>query len=379
MVPVPRPELPRIITYYQTHHTPDGRPISVLPLLTEPGISVTHVIVAAIHLNEDPSAMTLNDHHPDHARFDTLWAEMRVLQASGVRVLGMLGGAAKGSFARLDGGPAQFETYYAPLRELVRARALDGLDLDVEEDMSLAGVVRLIDRLRADFGRDFIITLAPVASALLGDHDPRRNLSGFGYEALHAARGSEVAWLNTQFYCGWGDCSSPHMYNAAVARGVWPAEKIVVGLITNPASGGGWTPWEALMYVLPLLAGHHARFGGVMGWEYFNSLPGGEDRPWEWAMFMTALLRGERAVADGEQPVLKAIESEAQREHVELEEEKEKQMEKKAEEEQKCAEGKATQQQQQQQPSHEVDGQQGPEAPVPGDFDYYSDRQKDLD
>ncbi|KAL8371877.1 hypothetical protein RB595_001603 [Gaeumannomyces hyphopodioides] len=371
MAPVPRLELPRIITYYQTHHTPDGRPISVLPLLTEPGISVTHVIVAAIHLNADPSAMTLNDHHPDHPRFETLWAEMRVLQASGVRVLGMLGGAAKGSFARLDGSPSQFETYYAPLRDLVCARALDGLDLDVEEEMSLAGAVRLIDRLRADFGRDFIITLAPVASALLGDHDPRRNLSGFGYEALHATRGHEVDWLNTQFYCGWGDCSSPHMYNATVARGVWPAEKIVVGLITNPASGGGWTPWEALMYVLPLLAGHHARFGGVMGWEYFNSLPGGEDRPWEWAMFMTALLRGERAVADGEQPVLEAIESEAQKEHVELENKQKKA----AEEEQKHTEGKATQQQ----PPHEVDDQKGPEAPVPRDFEYYSDRQKDSD
>lgn len=110
-----------------------------------------------------------------------------------------------------------------------------------------------------------------------------------------------------------------------------------------------------------------------MGWEYFNSLPGGEDRPWEWAMFMTALLRGERAVADGEQPVLKAIESEAQKEQVALEKMK-REKEEEQKQKQKRAEEKGAQQ-----PPHEVDDQQGPEAPIPGDFEYYSDGQKESD
>lgn len=201
MPPVPPPPaLPRIITYYQTHHTPDGVPISVLPLLTQPGIRLTHLILAAIHINGDPDGLTLNDHAPSHPRFQTLWAELRVLQASGVKVLGMLGGAAKGSFSRErldapDGDPA-FERYYAPLRDLVRERGLDGIDLDVEEEMSLAGAVRLVDRLRADFGPGFIITFAPVAAALL---DSRRNLSGFDYEALEVMRGRDIAWYNCQF------------------------------------------------------------------------------------------------------------------------------------------------------------------------------------
>lgn len=200
MPPVPSPPaLPRIITYYQTHHTHDGKSISALPLLTQPGIRLTHLILAAIHINGDPHAITLNDHPPSHPRFHTLWAEMRVLQASGVRVLGMLGGAAKGTFAvdRLGSDDdAVFERYYAPLRDLVRARALDGLDLDVEEEMSLGAAVRLVDRLRADFGPDFIITFAPVAAALL---DSRNNLSGFDYEALEVMRGHEIAWYNCQF------------------------------------------------------------------------------------------------------------------------------------------------------------------------------------
>lgn len=203
----------------------------------------------------------------------------------------MLGGAAKGSYARLE---SAFESYYPPLRNLIRTYALDGIDLDVEEPMSLAGVIHLIDQLRSDFGPDFIITLAPVASALL---DARRNLSGFDYEALEVMRGKEISWYNAQFYCGWGDCASPLMYEMILARG-WPAEKVVVGLVTNPENGSGWVPWQMLGSVIPALVGRHARFGGVMGWEYFNSLPGGKERPWEWARFMTALLRGERTVWD---------------------------------------------------------------------------------
>jgi hypothetical protein len=265
----------------------------VLPLLQNPGISLTHLILAAIHINEDPSALTLNDHPPDHPRFVTLWAELRVLQASGVKVLGMLGGAAQGSYARLDTDNLPvFERYYQPLAALIRARALDGIDLDVEEPMSLGGIIRLIDRLRADFGPAFLITLAPVAAALL---NAEHNLSGFDYEALEVMRGHEIAWYNAQFYCGWGDCSNPAMYEMLLVKG-WRPERIVVGLVTNPGNGSGWVPWNMLGTVLPLLAGRHPRFGGVMGWEYFNSLPGGEERPWEWAQAMTALLRGKRTV-----------------------------------------------------------------------------------
>ncbi|KAK4219212.1 chitinase [Rhypophila decipiens] len=309
MPPIPNQHVhtPRIITYYQTHHTPsseeypDGKHISILPLLQQPGISLTHVILAAIHINSSPSALTLNDHPPSHPRFTTLWAELRVLQASGIKVLGMLGGAAKGTFSRLDCpqglSTESFEAYYAPLKNLITQRGLDGLDLDVEEPMSLAGIIHLIDRLKADFGEDFIITLAPVASALL---DAKHNLSGFDYQALEVLRGGRIDWYNAQFYCGWGDCSNPVMYEMILLRG-WKAEKVVVGLVTNPENGGGYVPWEGLGNVLPLLVGRHARFGGVMGWEYFNSLPGGRERPWEWARCMTGLVRGRRVVNEEEE------------------------------------------------------------------------------
>ncbi|KAI2470826.1 glycoside hydrolase family 18 protein [Annulohypoxylon bovei var. microspora] len=277
---------PRIILYYQTTHDPKGNLISTLPLLIQPDISLTHLIVAAIHINEDPDGLTLNDHPPSDQRYTTMWAELRVAQACNTKVLGMLGGAAKGSFTRLDQDQATFEKYYGALHELIKDRSLDGLDLDVEEEMSLAGIVRLIDRLRADFGPAFLITLAPVAAALL---DPRRNLSGFDYAALEAARGPQIAWYNAQFYCGWGDAGSPDMYRMCVARG-WPADKIVLGLVTSPDNSPGWVSFGLLAPTLAVLRAQFPGFGGVMGWEYFNALPGDMARPWEWAQSMTKFL-----------------------------------------------------------------------------------------
>src|SRR5690242_9327885 len=121
MAPIP-PSTPRLITYYQTHYDRDGNFISILPFVKEPGISVTHVNLAAIHINDDPNNLTLNDHVPDHPKFDILWAELRILQASGIKVLAMLGGAAPGTFTRLDQDPVTFESYYLPLRDMLRQR-----------------------------------------------------------------------------------------------------------------------------------------------------------------------------------------------------------------------------------------------------------------
>ncbi|KAI3321891.1 glycoside hydrolase family 18 protein [Xylariaceae sp. AK1471] len=305
MHPASSTSLPRLILYHQTTHNPDGTSCSILPLITQPGITVTHIIIAAIHINQDPYGLTLNDHPPSDPRFTTTWAELRVAQASGITILGMLGGAAKGTYTRLDRDRTSFELYYEPLYDLVRERGLSGLDLDVEESMSLAGIIRLIDRLRADFGPDFIITLAPVAAALL---DARRNLSGFDYEALEVMRGSQIAWYNAQFYCGWGDASNPIMYEMCVARG-WAAEKLVVGLVTTPENGAGYVPFEVLHPNFKLLQRQFPKFGGVMGWEYFNGRPGGKERPWEWAQEMTKILRASDTEAQSiaQEPVQKPL------------------------------------------------------------------------
>ena len=282
MPPVSAAHKPKVVVYHQTHFR-NGHFVSVLPLITEAEVAIgtTHLIIAAIHLNNIPGDITLNDDPPNAPKFDQLWEEVATFQDVGVPVLGLLGGAAQGSFRRLDGSDAEFEAFYMPLRDLIRQRDLNGLDLDVEEQMSLNGVVRLIDRLKADFGSGFLITLAPVATALQG----RQHLSGFDYEALEVMRGNSISWYNTQFYNNWGRLESFVDFDAILRQG-WKPEKIVAGVLTNPSLGNGYIEFEQLKLTLAAMTQYYPGFGGVMGWEFYNSKPGDETRPWEWAEHM---------------------------------------------------------------------------------------------
>ncbi|KAK4237129.1 hypothetical protein C8A03DRAFT_44987 [Achaetomium macrosporum] len=269
-----RSELPRLIIYHQTTHDSVGRPISILPLINKQHIALTHLIVAAFHINANRT-VHLNDFPHHHALFHTLWNETCILQSTGIKVLGIVGGAAAGSFTRytLDGNTTTFESSYAALRDAITAHSLDGIDLDVEEPMTQRGITRLIRRLRSDFGRDFIITLAPVAAALAGWD----NLSGFNYGALEREVGREIAFYNTQFYSSFGSMRSTADFDEIVDAG--------------PVHGTGFVPHERLGQVIAALMRKYGVIGGIMGWEYFNGVPGGERQPWKWAEAITAMLR----------------------------------------------------------------------------------------
>ncbi|MCJ1405593.1 hypothetical protein MMC11_008821 [Xylographa trunciseda] len=220
-------------------------------------------------------------------KYDPLWAEIRELQDGGIKVLGMLGGAHQGSFTALDGEITSFDAHYKPLREMIAWMGLDGLDLDVEEAMSIAAVIRLIDHLKADFGKEFLITLAPIATAMRA----QQNLSGFDYEVLEKAFGHKIAWYNTQFYCGWGCMKSTVDYDKIAVR--WPVEKLVVGFVTNPQNCAGWVEDRVLRETLTALLEKCPKFGGVMGWEYFNSITSEhpeQGEPCRWAQLMSEIL-----------------------------------------------------------------------------------------
>jgi hypothetical protein len=212
-----------------------------------------------------------------------MWADLAKMRAAGVHVSVMVGGAAAGSFRRLD---TNFGTYYPLLRNVIRTYHLDGVDLDVEEGMSLAGIERLIDALRKDFGTGFIITLAPVATALSGGG----NLSGFNYDRLYHDRGSKISWFNAQFYNGWGSLASTGSYDAVIRHGVVPPGKVVAGATTSPANGGGYVSLTTLKSTLKKLTAKYPTFAGAAGWEYFNSEPGGRSAPWSWASGVASAL-----------------------------------------------------------------------------------------
>lgn len=112
LLPIPKPPsvlqdpTRRLITYVQTFTDTAGAPLSLLPLL-EHNTRTTHVILGALHLHDTPGRIMLNNDPLDAEIYDAVWREVNVLQENGVRVLGLLGGAAPGTYKRLSGNDTQ--------------------------------------------------------------------------------------------------------------------------------------------------------------------------------------------------------------------------------------------------------------------------------
>lgn len=171
---------------------------------------------------------------------------------------------------------------------MLREHTIQGLDIDIEESVPISMPLRLLRQLNADLGTDFILTMAPVASALLrngsGLHGfPQRDMDD---QAIEPSRpnGKLVNWYNAQFYNGWGDSSSTTMYDQIISEGGWAADRIVMGVLTNPGDGGsGFVKLPTLKSVVGSLGAKHASFGCAVGWEYWAAGTGdGMQYPWMW-------------------------------------------------------------------------------------------------
>ena len=198
-------DLPRLVIYFQTtHNATTNDTISMLPLITEHHISVTHLLISTFHLSGPVDEIRLNDFRADHPRFYTLWNETLIMQKAGVKVMGTIGGEARGAFneQHLDSpDETTFELHYGRLAGAIRQYKLQGMDLDVEERMSQYGITRLVIRLNADFGDDFIISMSPVPEALYESD----NISGFDYWELDWITTTVIGkpmidFMNGQFY-----------------------------------------------------------------------------------------------------------------------------------------------------------------------------------
>jgi len=281
----------RVIYYYQTQYD-NGAYVSLSPIweTLDPANNkpyVSDVMVAAFHLgynSDDTPYIHLNDDVPSDPMFTTMWQEVATLQTYGVTVRMMLGGAAQGSYADLFDN---WSTFYPVLQQTLQQYNLNGIDLDIEENVSLSNVEMLIDQLSSDFGPNFLITMAPVASALWGG----ANLSGFSYPELYkSSSGKKIAWFNGQFYSGFATLSSPADYEKVVNYG-YPPDKIVAGMIANSSDGSGYVNIKQVSETVRTLTAEYAYFGGVFAWEYFNAEPGGTEDPVEWAVDMAKSMR----------------------------------------------------------------------------------------
>ncbi|KAF2095322.1 glycoside hydrolase [Rhizodiscina lignyota] len=294
---------PRIIYYHGTL-TERGKHISLLPLINNSSdIVVSHLILASLQVwppgneFEGLNVWTGGWDTPINAsNLTEFWSDKAQLQKNGIKVIGSL----LGSYPSMQlANESTWEQEYKYLHDGLKTHDFDGIDLDIEDanpqrtprSITLNNTIRLIDSIRKDFGPDFLITMSPVASCLSSKCSSQGCISGFDYKALEQQRGKDIAFYNAQFYNGFGDANTPQCYEDIVSNGFAP-EKVVMGVPSSPSSTecSGWVPWDQLQKTLKALNTKYLAFGGVFGWEYFDSEPGGQTAPWEWSQLMAQWL-----------------------------------------------------------------------------------------
>ena len=265
----------RIIYYYQTF-------VGMKSLLSNKDNLITHIHLSSIHFgyNTDPNGKTqspyihLNNCPPNDPKFDEVWEEMKLAQTKGIRVVLMIGGAG-GGYSTLF---SDFPTFYTLLKKTIKQYPqISGIDLDIEEPVSLVNVRRLIDAINFDFGDDFIISMAPVQGSLQEDEP---GMGGFVYKDLFKSKeGQKISYFNGQFYGDYSDGA----YDSVVKNG-YPPEKVVMGMIS-------FQDFEQNVDILKTLKKKYGtEFGGVFNWEYFDSPPDGSTDPDKWAEIMDSVL-----------------------------------------------------------------------------------------
>jgi chitinase len=228
--------------------------------------------VSSIHfgINDDGSLyIHLNDYPPDDKRYDLVWKQLKEASDLGIEIVLMVGGAGGGFTQLFD----NYREYYKLLKKTILDYPfISGIDLDIEETTNLNDVKKIISQINIDFGKDFIISMAPVSSSLEDDYP---GMGGFNYKELYnSLEGKRINYFNTQFYYDFVEAS----YDKVIQNG-YPANKIVLGMLSQ-------RDINVSTKIVYNLKEKYMGFGGVYNWEYFDSPPGGEKNPYLWALEM---------------------------------------------------------------------------------------------
>jgi hypothetical protein len=267
----------RVVVYLQSQHSWN--------LIPSCSANLTAINISSFHFgfSNDPVPVPyihLNDNLPGDPMFGALWKNMQGAQENGVLMIAMLGGAG-GAYTTLF-GPGNYDTFYPILVSTLKEYNFNGVDLDVEESVSLANMQQLISDLRRDFPTNFYITSAPVCSSLIEGQDP---FAGINWADLKA----DIDWFNVQFYSGFGTLESTDDYNAIIKAGYAP-QQILGGALTNSSNGSGYVEIATVCATLSALNQKYAgQLGGTMGWEFFNANDISENiNPIGWCKVMKA-------------------------------------------------------------------------------------------
>lgn len=269
--------MPRTIFYYQTFKDTDNNLISLDPVLYDE-TPLTHIHVSSIHFGVDDNKepyIHLNNRSPYNSYFDDVWHNIEKAASKNIKIVLMIGGAGGGYSSFFS----NISLYYDLLYNLIKDKPfINGIDLDIEESCSLEHVKKLISKTIEDFGENFIISVAPVASSLINDGP---GMGGFSYkDLLDSPEGSNIDYFNCQAYCNF----SLSTLDSIVENG-YDSKKIVMGLIAGET-------YESELQ--DMYEKYKDNFGGLFVWEYFNTVPS----PKQWCQFIESVFNNTRHISN---------------------------------------------------------------------------------
>jgi len=237
----------KIIYYYQTFN-------GLSKILNDPNNNVTHIHLSSIHFDQDD--IHLNDYSPYDPRFKSVWDELNTAtQTKNIKVILMVGGAGS-AYRQLF---TNFDKYYDMLFKLINKYRgiIKGVDLDIEEDVNINDIYKLILRLKSDFGLNFIIAMAPVQSSIENDVD---GMGGFVYKDLYKKIGNLIDYFNVQCYAVYNLQTMDNMI-----KNGYPSNKINMGMMS-------WQYNNDIPNTVKSIVNKYPDFGGVFDWEYGDAV-----------------------------------------------------------------------------------------------------------
>ena len=252
----------KILFYYQTFSSLD----TIINLKCKTNADI-YVYISSVHFGLENKTPYIGINNNPVNQQGTLWDDALKANENGINIMLMLGGAG-GAYTTMF---SNFEVYYDLLYKLLNEkRYIKGIDLDIEEGVKLEDVKMLIKRLNKDFGNDFIITLAPVASSMMYDMP---GMGDFVYKELHtSSEGELISWYNVQCY---EECSF-NVYNTIIENGYTP-DKIVFGILGDDYDSSSFIPIKEEINKIKI---KYPTMGGCILWEYGDT----GINPVEWAI-----------------------------------------------------------------------------------------------
>lgn len=240
---------------------------------------VTHITLASIHFgkNHDNSLyIHLNDTDPTNNKFTNVYKELeeiKQIKNTNINInINLLIGGAGSAFETLF---SDYESYYSILKTTIENTLtfIDGFNLDIEEQVTLENIIKLVNDLKRDFPQKDII-FAPLSSSIATDEP---GMGGFSYKDLDNAIGDQIAYYNVQCYSEY----TTDLFNQMVANG-YKANKLVMGMLTGQDFASIETELNKLSNI--------SDFGGVAVWEYFNAPPDSPSEPYKWLEIMNKIM-----------------------------------------------------------------------------------------